>query len=166
MSAQQVRNQIREAFAATPFEGPITSCDCEECTDIREHLRHKRWDEISTAFLDSTCSPVLLTPEAFKAFLPAYLLRSLDDLSLHRVVVEFTVYSLCPAKPEENSPKMLVGHEDGLNRLLQRARLMSPLQIQTIRAFLAFVEENAGDAEWFRPFIEGALGEVWLSRPD
>jgi hypothetical protein len=157
MAAQKLRDQIREAFPATQFYGPITCCDCEECTSIREELRHKGWDEISTAFLDFTCSPTLLTPEAFGAFLPAYLLRALDDLGRHSVVVEFTVYSLCPNQPEEN------GKEDrvGVGRLLQRARLMSPLQIQAIRAFLMFVQENAGDAEWFRPFITDALEKVW-----
>ena len=56
---------------------------------------------------------------------------------------------------------MLVGHEDGVNRLLQRARLMTPLQVQSIRAFLVFVQGNPGDAEWFRPFITGALETVW-----
>src|SRR6266478_7834358 len=50
MAAQELRDQIREAFPATQFYGPITSCDCEECTHIREELRHKRWDEISTTF--------------------------------------------------------------------------------------------------------------------
>src|ERR1700730_2045732 len=103
MTAQQLRDQIRLAFPATQFYGPITSCDCEECTDIREELRHKRWDEISIAFLDRTCSPTLLTPEAFNAFLPAYLLRALDDLSEYSVVVEFTVYSLCPNDPDEDA---------------------------------------------------------------
>ena len=34
--------------------------------------------------LDFTCSPTLLTPEAFNAFLPAYLLRALYDLDRHR----------------------------------------------------------------------------------
>jgi hypothetical protein len=152
MAAQQLRDQIREAFPATRFDGPITSCDCEECTNIREELRHKRWDEISTAFLDSTCSPMLLTPEAFHAFLPAYLLRALDDLSPHSVVVEFTVYSLCPDKSDQNGQG---------ERLSQRARLMNPSQTEAIRAFLVFVQENAGDAKWFRPFITGALEEVW-----
>ncbi len=123
----------------------------------REELRHKRWDEIPTAFLDFTCNPTLLTPEAFGAFLAAYLLRALDDLGRHSVVVEFTVYSLCPNEPEKN------GQEDqvGVGWLLQRARLMNPSQIQAIRAFLVFVQENAGDAEWFRPFITDALKKVW-----
>jgi hypothetical protein len=146
MAAQELRDQIREAFPATQFYGPVTSCDCEECTHIREELRHKRWDEISTTFLDFTSSPTLLTPEAFNAFLPAYLLRALDDLDRHS---EFTVYCLCP------------DNEDGVSHLLQRARLMNPVQIQAIRAFLVFVQENAGDAEWFRPFITGALEKVW-----
>jgi len=92
MTDQQLRDQIREAFPAARFDGSITSCDCDECTAIRRELGHKRWDEISTAFLDSTCSPTLLTPEAFHAFLPAYLLRALDDLSRHAIVLEFTVY--------------------------------------------------------------------------
>ncbi len=161
MAAQELRYQIREAFPATQFIGPITSCDCEECTHIREELRHKRWDEIPTTFLDFTCSPTLLTPEAFIAFLPAYLLRALDDLDRHSVVVEFTVYSLCPDKPEKHGQEEQVGHQDGVSRLLQRARSMNPVQIQAIRAFLVFVQENAGDAEWFRPFITGALEKVW-----
>lgn len=129
--------------------GRFTSCDCEECTHIREELRHKRWDEISAAFLDFTCSPALLTPEAFNAFLPAYLLRALDDLDQHCVVVEFTVYSLCPDKPEKNAHEEQLRDGDGVSRLLQRARLMNALQIRAVRAFLEFVQENAGDAAWF-----------------
>jgi len=161
MAAQQLRNQIRLAFPVTQFDGPITSCDCEECTGIREELRHKRWDEVPVTFLDLTCSPTLLTPEAFNAFLPAYLLRALDDLSRHSVVVEFTVYSLCPNDSQENGQGAHAGSEDGVNRLLQRARLMSLAQIQAIRAFLMFVQENAGDGEWFRPFVARALENVW-----
>jgi hypothetical protein len=108
-----------------------------------------------------TCSPALLTPEAFNAFLPAYLLRALDDLPEHCAVVEFTVYSLCPNQPEENGQDERRDYEDGVNRLLQNARLMSPPQIQAIRGFLSFVQENAGNAEWLRPFIIDALKKVW-----
>jgi hypothetical protein len=161
MSAQQLRNQIRQAFPATEFYGPITACDCEECTHIRNELRHKRWDEISAGFLDLTCSATLLTPEAFNTFLPAYLLRALDNLSRHNVVTEFTVYSLCPNDALENEQDAHAGREDEESRLLPRAKLMSPAQIQAIRAFLVFVEENAADGEWFRPFISRALETVW-----
>jgi hypothetical protein len=63
----RIRKKIRAAFPSTQYYGPITACDCDECKGIREQLSHKRWDEISMAFLDLTCSPTLLTPEAFQA---------------------------------------------------------------------------------------------------
>jgi len=84
-------------------------------------------------------------------------------LNRHSVVIEFTVYSLCPNGPEENSKETHVAGEDGMNRLLERAQLMNPDQIQAIRAFLVFVLENAGDAEWLRPFLTRALEQVWRS---
>ena len=161
IAAQQLRNQIRQAFPATQFDGPITSCDFEECTDIREELRHKRWNEVSIAFLDHTCSPTLLTPEAFNAYLPAYLLRALDDLSRDSIVVEFTVYSLCPNDPDEDGLQAHAGSDYQMNRLFQVARFMTPAQVQAIRAFLMFVQENAGDGEWLGPFIKRALETVW-----
>ena len=160
MDAQELTNQIRRAFSATPFDGPITICECDECTQMRKELRHKRWDEISNAFLDFTCSPVLLTPEAFAAFLPAYMLRALDDLSPHAVVAEFTVYSLCPNDPEESGEENS-SNEYKVSSLLQCAGLMTPEQIQAIREFLVFMQENAGDGRWFRPMITSALERVW-----
>lgn len=168
MTNQELRDQIRLAFPATQFDGPITPCECAECTDLRKELRHKRWDEISAAFLDFTCSPTLLTPEAFQAFLPAYLHRALDhlsgdspdDLGFDSVVVEFTVYCLCPSPPAK-AQEATVSRDDQVSRLLERARLMSPAQIQAIRAFLVLVQENARNAEWYRPFIASALERVW-----
>jgi hypothetical protein len=136
------------------FYGPITSCGCEECTHISEELRHKRWDEISPAFLNFTCSPTLLTPKAFNAFLPAYLLLALNGFSRHSVAGDFTVYSLCPNDGDDNG-------QQHLGWIVQRAQLMSPAQIQVIRAFLTFVQENAGSGEWFRRFITNILEKVW-----
>ena len=86
------------------------------------------------------------------------LLRALDDLSGRSNVLEFTVYSLCPGDPEEDGPEGGAIREDWL---AQRARPMDPAQIQAVRSFLAFVQENASDAEWFRPFIKSALEKVW-----
>lgn len=92
-----LRDQIRLAFPVAPFDGPITVCDCEECMEISNALRGKCWDEVSAEFLHLSCSPVLLTAEAFCAFLPAYLLRALEDIERRTVVLEFTVCSLSRA---------------------------------------------------------------------
>jgi hypothetical protein len=149
----QLREQIRQAFPATPYFGPITPCDCEECRGIREGLRHKRWDELSTAFLDNTCSPVLLGPEAFAVFLPAYMMRGLDDYG--STVLELTIYSICPGDLDGEDP------DHGVHRLLKRVRLMQPAQIQAVRAFLKFVEKQWDDPEWYGPYFANALEKVW-----
>ncbi len=153
-----IRDQIRTAFPSTPYYGPITACVCDECKEIREALWHKRWDEVPTAFIDLTCSPTLLTPEAFRAFVAAYMIRGLDDLIGDRVVLEFTVYSLCPdPEPDGETAKQVKE-----TRLRERAKLTSPAQVQAIRSFLTFAAANAKNREWFRPIINAALENIWL----
>ncbi|HWY48036.1 MAG TPA: DUF6714 family protein [Bryobacteraceae bacterium] len=154
----RVRNEIRATFPSKQYYGPITACDCDESKEIREELWHKRWDEIPTAFLDLTCSPTLLTPEAFQAFVPAYMLRGLDDLIGDRVVLEFTVYSLCPdAEPDKDTAKQVKE-----TRLRARAKMMSPAQVQAIRSFLTFVAANAENRELLRPMVGAALDSIWF----
>lgn len=157
---QALRDQIREAFPPTPFYGPITACSCDECKTIRESLRHQQWDQVPREFIEFTCSPVLLEPEAFSAFLPAYLLRALDDLVGDNVVLELTVYSLCTDLPDEDD---FAPHEDSHpdELLLERAALMSPAQIAAIRAFLLFVVDHAARGDWFQQFVNPALESVW-----
>ena len=68
-----------------------------------------------------------MDPEAWPAFLPAYLFRALEKTEW---------------------------------RLL-RSLVMSPEQIEAIRAFLLFVQENVENAKWFERYIPKALAEVW-----
>jgi hypothetical protein len=154
----RIRDQIRGAFPSTQYHGPITACDWDECKEIREALWHKRWDEVPTSLIDLACSPTLLTPEAFRAFLPAYMLRALDNLMDERVVLEFTVYSLCPDPEPDNE----IAREVKVTRLGERAKLMTPAQVEAIRSFLAFVAATAENREWFRPIVGAALDSIWL----
>jgi hypothetical protein len=87
------------------------------------------------------------------------LLRALDDLSGRGVVLEFTVYSLCPYDDEDGQDEETVRRHEA--DLLDRASLMSPAQIQAIRSFLLFVKENADDRRDLRPYLARALENVW-----
>ncbi len=156
MRADEIKDRIRGAFPAVAFNGVVTDCNCEECTDIRLALEEKRWDEVPREFIDFTCSPALLTPEAFCAFLAAYMLRALDLVSQSDGnVVEFTVYSLIPGNDQEPYEVCKVEWR------LRLARLMNAEQIQAVRRFLLFVTENSAHAEWLERFIRRALDEVW-----
>src|SRR5438445_124700 len=101
MNAQQLTQDIRSAFDPVVSTGPITSCNCDECLAIQRELENKRWDEVPNEFVDFTLSPTLLSPRAFVAFLPAYLLRALNDLSRRGRVLEFTISCLSPTDSEE-----------------------------------------------------------------
>ena len=96
-------------------------------------------------------------PEAFAAFLPAYLLRALDDLEGRTVVLEFTTYSLSPYDSDGDVERQ----KRNIQRLVTRARVMTVAQIGAVRDFLQFVSVHAKRADCFQPFLEAALEEVW-----
>jgi hypothetical protein len=62
----------------------------------------KRWDQLSpeVLFHGSIALP-LLELDALVAFLPAWLLRSKQTFSPDSIVLEFTLYFLCPGSPDE-----------------------------------------------------------------
>lgn len=125
---ERLRDQIREAFPPKPFAESATACPCDECVEIKNALRGKSWDEVSTEFIDFTCSPALFTPEAFQAFLPAYMLRGLDNLTREGVVLDFTAYTLCPNRllrersVDESGPSLGDSRISSIRRSPRRGR--------------------------------------------
>jgi hypothetical protein len=79
LTEEELRRIIAGAFPAERFWGDAIECSCEECREISRELRGKTWDEPADPFLDETWAPMLLTPRATAAFLPAWLLRALDQ---------------------------------------------------------------------------------------
>jgi hypothetical protein len=131
--------------------------------EIGDALQRRSWNEIPPEFIDLTCSPTLLEAEAFKSFLPAYLMRALDDLAGDNVVLEFTVYSLCPAMLEDDDSAAASSHAmpSGDTLLIERAGLMSQTQVAVIRGSLSFVMEHSARGGWFRPCVSASLETVW-----
>src|SRR5579884_520209 len=124
MTPEQLKTQIRLAFVPREYFGPITACSCEECTAIREKLRHQCWDHIPAEFIDFTGSPTLLEPAAFAAFVPAYMVRALDS-GQASVVLEFTVYSLCPSYRDDDNEQADIEDQHRMPSLRQRAQAMN-----------------------------------------
>jgi hypothetical protein len=77
---EELRRTIIAAFSAERFWGGVTQCLCEECRAISRQLRGRTGNELPDRFLDETCSPTLLDSRAMAVFLPAWLLRELDQL--------------------------------------------------------------------------------------
>ena len=69
-------------------------------------------------------------------------------------MVEFTVYSITPASPEDDSLSRKS------TRLRECASLMTAGQIAAIRDFLTFVLGRRRDAEWLSRFVRPTLSSV------
>ena len=77
-----VWEQIAATFPPKLSTQPITTCDCNECQEIRANLGHLRWVDILPPVAEKTFGTLpLLTDEAFQSLLPAFLFRALEDIS-------------------------------------------------------------------------------------
>ena len=100
----------------------------------------------------------LLSPEAFAAFLPAWLMRSLDNVDTEQQKFrEWTLYELALYHDEEEGVEELSRKTD---RLRWRAERFTTEQIGTIRALLHFIRDHAPLSEWDREIINRAIDNV------
>jgi|ERR1700690_1203309 len=96
-----LRESIRRSFPAESYKGRVTpnddgldDPDLDEDRDLYEALNGRKWTEVPTRLLQAESSGYeLLTDEAFTAFLPAWLMRSLEDMDAENEVRNFVVYS-------------------------------------------------------------------------
>jgi hypothetical protein len=129
-NAELVQAKIRTAFPDSEFFGLITSADGSLNEELDEEqalygaLRGRKWTEIPASFVGSyPDGVVLLTDEAFAAFLPAWLTCALQD----RTVRELMVYTFSPREPSE--------------RMNRRIRSLTSSQREALLAFLAHCVE-------------------------
>ena len=108
-----LRERIRRAFPASPYHGAITPGDDahpwpEELDDekfLYDALKDRSWTDVSSDFVYQFHGEwILLTPEAYAAFIPAWLTRSLDNMEGKNLVRDFLVY---PCSPPGISWKLL-----------------------------------------------------------
>ena len=74
------KKDLARAFPAERFRGLVAAHDCKECDEIRAKFSNRAWTDISTVDLAEYDDVLpLLTPEAYCAFLPAWIYQALDD---------------------------------------------------------------------------------------
>jgi hypothetical protein len=125
----EYRRKLIDAFPLLPFEGLVST--------------HKRWDELSpeVVFHGSIGLP-LLEPSALIAFLPAWLLRSLETSDLDDpIVMEFTLYLLCPGDFVPKDHFVQKDRDDGWHdeSIAERVGFFNSGQRDAVAHFLRFV---------------------------
>ena len=93
-------------YSKAPSPRFTVELPCEECDELRDTFSDLKWDSIQQTILDSNWGQLpLFSPAAFHYFLPAYILRCLDNFDPDNLICEFTLYSLCPTSTTEDDKK-------------------------------------------------------------
>ena len=85
---KNLRQEILDAFenVAPPKDG-IIQHECDDCFAMRDSFIGNDWKTLESKTIeDNSGSLLLLTPDAFHYFLPAYLIHSLENLSANNPV--------------------------------------------------------------------------------
>ena len=93
------------AFADVPRPpaGEVVQCGCAECATLAKRFAGLGWREVGAELLEESYDQLpLFSPAAFRHFLPAYLLHSLEQFE-NAGVCEYTLYHLTPGKETEGS---------------------------------------------------------------
>jgi hypothetical protein len=148
---EDFRQRLLRAFPPAPFYGLVSAHDeCDEGIALRQELPGKRWDEIPAAFVDSNSSSLpLLTPSALVAFLPAWLLQSIETVGNDNdsVLAEFTMFFLCPGNEDDGWDEKIIA---------KYVALFDPSQRSVIEEFLRRIADDDALSGW-HPWAEYGL---------
>jgi len=130
--AEDIQRKIKRAFPEAIFSGPITSVDglpnqeLDEQQALFSALRGRKWSEVPGSIIEGNPNGlVLLTDDAFQAFLPAWLIGALAQ----EEVLEMMLYLFSP----ESHTSLAM-----MNRRMQR---LNSRQKEAIRALLLYCAE-------------------------
>lgn len=155
---EQLRQQIHSAFPADTFLGSVTNgCKCGECVELARSLSRKRWDAIESETINRQFGSLpLLSSEAFSAFLPAWLMRSLDSLDAdEQKFREWTLYALALYHDDkyDDADELPVKTD----RLLRLYQTLTPEQVRVVEECLLLIRDHAHITDWDRESINRAL---------
>jgi hypothetical protein len=136
---RDIAREVEEAFANVPYPGDdrlVAYPDYYESDDVIEAFRGKHWRDISPEVLSEHWASLgLFSPEAFRFYLPCYLIAALLRSDVTGMVWETVFFRLTP--PESEGDKM-----DGF---LKRINALDARQKAVIRRFVeVYVQIEAG----------------------
>jgi hypothetical protein len=145
---EDFRQRLIRAFPPQPYHGLISTHDeCDDGIHLRREFPGKRWDELSpdVIFHGSIALP-LLAPDALVAFLPAWLLRSIETFDPESIVLEFTLYFLCPGNEDEGWDEKRIAETvslfDATQRIVVGDFLRSILESDTVPYWHPYAEQG------------------------
>ena len=163
LSKEVVRRRINAAFANARYPGDDNigydkTGEHLECKQVAEHFRGTTWQNVDLAFLqkyaeraDVSATLTFMSPEAFRYYLPAFLLVVAEHFGEVDVLVQTVISSITPRR--DQSDRTLV---EFVRKRLEGFTLE---QRQAIRLFLEYMKREHGQ-EYLFGELDAAL-EHW-----
>jgi hypothetical protein len=155
MNGTELCHSIRAVFEPGHrlIPGDIIEHECEECAEVATTFARRTWPEIAAEAIDTHFHSLpLLSPVAFRQFLPAYMVRGLerpDDPWGINEVLQFTTYNLLPKEVDA--------------RWRERVDAFTQAQALLIVDFLDHVKKRDKDYDAFNEPTPHAE-DYWLRR--
>jgi hypothetical protein len=161
LSVEKLKQCVQDAFADVIYPGDdnitISSCPCQECRDTREFFRGRHWREVVSS--GQPLQPIgwgglaILSPQAWRFYLPAYILVSLSEGDGAEEALDCALYSLSPVR---------TGHGDAW--FTERAFALSVAQQECIRSYACAVLESLSQDEVVQDEAVAAAAIYWKGR--
>lgn len=135
---EALKAKVAAAFADVPrpAAAELVRCGCRECAALAKSFAGVDWRGAGAELLDQNYDQLpLFSPAAFRHYLPAYLLYSLEHFE-YAGVCQFTLYQLTPDKETEGSAA----------HYTERFSLFTPAQMDAVYDFLALALRDDGFA--------------------
>lgn len=136
---EDIIRQIEAAFADAPYPGreALFNHHCCECEEVSASYGGKRWAEITLADVLAGRETSLLTPAAWRYYLPAMMIWCIRAPDTVDVIEDNLVYQLEPPDEHRGVPEWFE----------ERAWGFSPEQRSAIVAYLDWYRER-DEARW------------------
>ena len=116
--AGETIRQIEAAFAEVPYPGPeaLFNGHCCECADVSASYAGKRWTEIALEDVLAGRETCLLSPAAWRYYLPALMIWCIRAPETVDVIHDNLVYQLEPPDDRRGVPEWFHARARGFSR--------------------------------------------------
>jgi hypothetical protein len=142
MNKNDIATRIYDAFLELPIPKKIVKGYSFEELEIEKAFRNLHWKEIGTNFIFPTHAESLcfMTAEAYKFYMPAYMISTIISYDQTDIAVDNLLSSL--KLPLKNDNYYGISYIEAMNVFKSRVNKFNLLQKEAIKLFLEFVCEH------------------------
>lgn len=170
MTPDQVKESIVRAFSGSGYPGDWCLTDSLEGNEpalLAQEFKGKTdWRSLDASFIDQApdgfgSALSFFSDEAYRFYLPAYLIASIDD----KLQQADPIFSLTHGLGDASKAELINPRRYGERTWLDECRYrFAVFTIEQARAIVAYLNLMAEEDEFERPIILQALSNYWTAR--